>query len=110
MKQKGFSSIFAFIMGGWSMIFSGSACNHKEKITYDLSITEFHTPVSLAEYPIEAYLKANPDILVSEFLLKDTTRLDKGAPVVLDYTLESSAPMDVKSVTVEFSFQKDNNS
>ena len=104
--KKSFSKILAIIMG-CSMIMNGSACAKTPKTTHNLTITEFNSPVSLVAYPVEAYLNADPEVLVTDFLLKETTRFDKGEPVVFSYDLESDVPADVEAVVLEFSFQKD---
>ena len=76
---------------------------------FSVKVNPFTEPVSLIGAPIQAYLQATPDKLVTEYLTKDSFRYDQGQPVVFSYNVENfpQSAVEIKRITIEFSFTED---
>ena len=109
--KKFLSSVLAITMG-CGMALSCTACDflkkeEEPKNQHMVTLTVEESPTSLVAYAIESYLNGPIDTLVSSYLYHGTERLDKGAPVVIDYQIESSAVVDVLKIEAEFSLYED---
>lgn len=80
---------------GGMMMFSTVACNNGGEASSDaliisesseISMTEFSAPVSLLPWSVEEYLSADPEQLVTRYLVGGDIRTDKGAPVTVEYS------------------------
>ena len=80
---------------GGMMMFSTVACSNGGEASSDaliisesseISMTEFSAPVSLLPWSVEEYLSADPEQLVTRYLVGGDIRTDKGAPVTVEYS------------------------
>ena len=108
--KKFLSSVLAITMG-CGMALSCTACDffkkEEPKNQHTVTLTVEESPTSLVAYAIESYLNGPIDTLVSSYLYHGTERLDKGAPVVIDYQIESSAMVNILKIDAEFSLYED---
>ena len=77
--------------------------------TFSIKVSPFTSPVSLIGAPIQTYLNASPEQLVTEHLTNDTFRYDQGEPVMFSAKMEnvSQTTAQIDNVTIEFSFTED---
>lgn len=91
---------------GVSLSLTTAACGESESqsngISATVRVTEFTNPVPLVHYNVLAYLQANPDTLVTDFL-NPSVRIDKGCPVEIEYTVDSEQEYSIESATVDVS-------
>ena len=91
---------------------SGLACNDGGKETFipestHITMTEFSEPVSLLPVPVVSYLAANPQDLVTSYLLGGSTRLDKGEPVTIEYSFDNPDKATILEEKLEISSSED---
>ena len=73
-----------------------------------MTISKFEKPVSLVYPEVLAYLEADADELVTNFLPSGAYRHDQGKPLSISCSFASQSGIpSVKKITVEFSFQED---
>ena len=76
---------------------------------FSVKVAPFTEPVSLIGAPIQAYLQADPENLVTEYLTEDNFRYDQGQPVMFSYSMENApkTATEIKRVAIDFSFTED---
>ena len=75
---------------------------------FSVKVTPFTEPVSLIGEPIQAYLQASPDQLVTNFLPDNSFRYDQGQPVIFNYNVDNfPQATTIKRIVIEFSFTED---
>ena len=71
-----------------------------------LSVFKTDHPVSLIQTEVDAYLSADSEQLVSDFLPAGAYRHDQGKPFSIEYELSSETLVSAERMIVEFSFDK----
>ena len=115
MNRKNVLQKLATLAVGGIMALSMFACSNtgggsSETTISDsdaISMTEYSTPVSLLYWNVEEYLSADPDQLVTHYLMGGETRTDKGMPVTVEYTFGNLDGRAVVEEKLEVSSKSD---
>lgn len=116
MKCKKVLQKISVSMIGCMMVFSSFACSNggknsmKENLILNsekITMTEFSEQVSLLPWCVSQYLAADPEEVVTDYLLGDMTRWDKGQPVNVEYSFEGLGDAEILEEKLEISSKED---
>lgn len=116
MKCKKISEKFFVSMISCMMVFTAFACSNGEEgenkdvlvlESEKITMTEFSKPVSLLPWCVSQYLAADPEELVTSYLLAGSTRYDKGEPVRIEYSFSGLENAEIVEEKLEVSTKED---
>ena len=116
MKCKKISERFFASLISCMLVFPAFACSdgedsgNKEVLVLEsekITMTEFSKPVSLLPWCVSQYLAADPEELVTSYLLAGSTRYDKGEPVRIEYSFSGLENAEIVEEKLEVSTKED---